>query len=167
MKSNSDVYFAIEPCTFGKILVAKNNVGICSILLGHHIKDLQKELKSNFPLCNLIKSETKTDVRKIIRFIENPKAEFDMPLDIQGTKFQQKVWSLLRNIPSGSTVSYTDIAKKIGSPKLARAVANACASNKLAVIIPCHRVVKKDGTLSDYRWSIDRKQKLLKIEQQK
>jgi AraC family transcriptional regulator of adaptative response/methylated-DNA-[protein]-cysteine methyltransferase len=99
-----------------------------------------------------------------VGFVETPRLGLDLPLDVRGTAFQQRVWQALRKIPTGSTVSYADIAKRIGSPRSVRAVAQACAANTLAVAIPCHRVVRNDGALSGYRWGVERKRALLERE---
>jgi AraC family transcriptional regulator of adaptative response/methylated-DNA-[protein]-cysteine methyltransferase len=100
----------------------------------------------------------------VIGFIETPSRGLDLPLDIQGTAFQQRVWQALRDIPAGATLSYTQVAERIGSPRSVRAVAGACAANAIAIAIPCHRVVRSDGGLSGYRWGIERKRALLERE---
>jgi AraC family transcriptional regulator of adaptative response/methylated-DNA-[protein]-cysteine methyltransferase len=103
-------------------------------------------------------------VSKVVGFVEAPALGLDLPLDLRGTAFQQRVWQALQKIPSGSTASYSAIAKRIGSPNAVRAVAQACGANVLAVAIPCHRVIRHDGALSGYRWGVERKRTLLERE---
>lgn len=163
---DTDIRFAIGECSLGSILVAASGQGVCAISLGNNPEELLEELQDRFPRSNLIGGDNQFEqlVAKVIGFIEAPAIGLDLPLDIRGTAFQQRVWDALRKIPAGSTASYTDIAKSIGAPKAARAVAQACAANTLAVAIPCHRVIRNNGDLSGYRWGIERKRKLLKIE---
>lgn len=143
--------------------MAQSSVGVCAILLGDDPEKLLKDLQDKFPHAELIggDSEFETLVAQVIGFVEAPEIGLNLPLDIRGTAFQQRVWQALRTIPVGTTVSYSDIAKQIGHPKAVRAVAGACAANMLAVAIPCHRVVRNDGALSGYRWGIARKRQLL------
>jgi AraC family transcriptional regulator of adaptative response/methylated-DNA-[protein]-cysteine methyltransferase len=133
------------------------------VLLGDDPETLARELQDKFPRANLIGGDEAFEqiVAKVVGFVEAPGLGLDLPLDVRGTAFQQRVWQTLRKIPVGSTVSYTDIAKQIGSPSAVRAVAQACAANVLAVAIPCHRVVRNDGALSGYRWGVERKRALL------
>lgn len=163
-----DIRFAVGECSLGAILVASSPFGICSILLGDDPDQLARELQNSFPHANLIGADGAFEQRvaKVIDFVEMPQTGLDMPLDIRGTAFQQRVWQALNSIPYGSTVSYTELAKIIGSPNAVRAVASACAANRLVVAIPCHRVVRTDGSLSGYRWGVERKQLLLKREAQ-
>lgn len=160
------IHFAVGECSLGSILVAKSDRGVCAVLLGDDPDSLARDLQDKFPRAELIGGETGYEelVAKVVGLIENPGTGLDLPLDIQGTVFQRRVWNALQQIPVGSTVSYADIAKKIGMPKAVRAVAQACASNSIAVAIPCHRVVKSDGALSGYRWGVERKQTLLNRE---
>ena len=139
---------------------------MCSILLGDDPAFLVRDLQDRFPKANLIGNEPGYEdvVAKVVGLIEKPGIGFDLPLDIRGTAFQRRVWKALQQIPPGSTVSYSDIANKIGMPKAVRAVAQACGANNLAVAIPCHRVVKNDGSLSGYRWGVERKRALLERE---
>ena len=127
-----------------------------------------RDLQDQFPKANLIGGESGYEdmVAKIVGLIEKPGVGLDLPLDIRGTAFQQRVWKALQQIPVGSTASYADIAKSIGMPKAVRAVAHACGANSLAVAIPCHRVIRNDGALSGYRWGVERKQALLDREAQ-
>ena len=164
--TGTEIRFAIGECSLGSILVAKSDRGICAILLGDDPDRLARDLQDSFPRANLIGGDDDFEqlVAKVVGFIEAPGIGLDLPLDVRGTTFQQRVWQALREIPVGQTVSYADIAKRIGSPKAVRAVAQACATNPLAVAIPCHRVVRNDGALSGYRWGVERKRALLQKE---
>jgi len=164
--TDTDIFFAIAECSLGSILVAQSKKGVCSILIGDDPIILIRDLQDQFPKANLIGDEPGYEavVAKVVGMIEHPGVGLDLPLDIRGTAFQQRVWKALQQIPPGSTSTYTDIAKKIGMPKAVRAVAQACASNVLAVAIPCHRVIRTDGTLSGYRWGVERKSALLERE---
>jgi len=159
----TQIYFALGICSLGDILVAQSEKGICAILLGDDANQLLQDLQDKFPQAELIGGDEPFEqlIAQVVGFIEAPEIGLDLPLDIRGTAFQQRVWQALREIPVGSTVSYTDIAQRIGQPKAVRAVAGACAANMLAVAIPCHRVVKNDGALSGYRWGVERKRALL------
>ena len=163
------IHFAIGECSLGSILVASSDRGVCAILLGDDPEALMRDLQDRFPRSNLIGGDSEFEqlVARVVGFVEAPAIGLDLPLDIRGTAFQQRVWQALRAIPPGTTVSYTDIAKRIGVPKSVRAVARACAANMLAVAIPCHRVIRSDGRLSGYRWGVERKRALLKREQGK
>ncbi|WP_337236780.1 bifunctional DNA-binding transcriptional regulator/O6-methylguanine-DNA methyltransferase Ada [Proteus faecis] len=163
---NIAIFFAIAQCSLGSILVAQSEKGICAIMLGDDAELLLDNLQKQFPLAELIgaNEEFEQIIAQVIGFIELPQQPLSLPLDIQGTVFQQKVWRALLDIPFGSTMTYQEIANKIGAPKAYRAVANACAANKLAVAIPCHRVIRQNGELSGYRWGIERKAKLLQTE---
>jgi AraC family transcriptional regulator, regulatory protein of adaptative response / methylated-DNA-[protein]-cysteine methyltransferase len=164
--ANTEIRFAIGKCSLGSILVAKSDRGICAISLGDDPDILVRDLQNRFPNSNLIGGDHEFEqlVAKVVGFVEAPSIGFDLPLDIRGTAFQQRVWQVLRKIPAGTTVSYTDVARRIGAPKSVRAVAQACAANSLAVAIPCHRVVRNDGGLSGYRWGVERKRALLEKE---
>lgn len=157
------IRFAIGETTFGAILVAGTERGICAITIGDEPDILVRELQDRFARAELIGDDAEFEayVARVVGFVEAPAAGLELPLDIQGTVFQQRVWRALQQIPCGETASYAEIAQRIGSPKAARAVARACASNPLAVAIPCHRVVRTDGELSGYRWGIARKRDLL------
>jgi AraC family transcriptional regulator, regulatory protein of adaptative response / methylated-DNA-[protein]-cysteine methyltransferase len=164
--TDTDIYFAIGQCSLGSILAAQTNRGVCSILIGDDPEVLLRELEKRFPKANLIGNEPGYEqlVARVIALVEQPGLGLDLPLDIRGTAFQQRVWKALLQIPPGSTASYADVAKKIGMPKAVRAVAQACGANELAVAIPCHRVVRTDGSLSGYRWGVERKRALLERE---
>ncbi len=161
--ANTEIRFAIGECSLGSILVAASRRGVCAILLGDDPDALARDLQDRFPRADLIGGDARFEqlVAKVVAFVEAPGLGLDLPLDVRGTAFQQRVWQALREIPAGATVSYAEIAKRIGAPKAVRAVAQACAANALAVAIPCHRVVRNDGGLSGYRWGVDRKRALL------
>ncbi len=164
--SNMRIRFAIGECMLGSILVAQSARGICAILLGDDPDELLADLQARFPRAELIGGENDFErvVAYVVGFVQAPGMDFDLPLDIQGTAFQQRVWTALRRIPPGQTLSYTELAHRIGTPAAIRAVASACAANPLAVAIPCHRVVRSNGGLAGYRWKIERKRALLDIE---
>ncbi|WP_085696011.1 bifunctional DNA-binding transcriptional regulator/O6-methylguanine-DNA methyltransferase Ada [Pseudomonas sp. B26(2017)] len=165
---NNDIRFAVGQCSLGAILVAQSARGICAILLGDDPHQLVCDLQDQFRRANLIGADAEFEqlIARVVGFIEAPAIGLDLPLDVRGTAFQERVWQALREIPVGSTASYADIALRIGSPKAVRAVAQACGANSLAVAIPCHRVVRSDGNLSGYRWGVERKRELLLRETQ-
>lgn len=160
---NADIRFAIGQSALGAILVAQSARGVCAILLGDDPEKLAHDLQDMFPRANLLGGDTGFEqlVATVVGFIEAPSLGLELPLDIQGTVFQQRVWKALRDIPPGATVTYTELARRIGAPAAVRAVASACAANRLAVAIPCHRVVRSNGALSGYRWGVERKRMLL------
>lgn len=160
------IRFAVGECWLGSILVAATDKGVCAILLGDDPDGLVRDLQDRFPKARLIGGDENFDqlIAKVVGFVEAPAVGLDLPLDIRGTAFQQRVWQALREIPPGSTASYAEIAKRIDQPRAVRAVAQACASNAIAVAIPCHRVVRTDGSLSGYRWGVERKRALLERE---
>ncbi len=166
--TGTDITFAIGECSLGSILVACSNRGVCAIMLGEDPEKLARDLQDRFPRANFVGGDAKFDalVARVVGFVEAPRIGFDLPLDIRGTAFQQRVWQALREIPAGETASYAEIGRRIGAPRSARAVARACADNKIAVAIPCHRVVRTDGALSGYRWGVARKRALLKKERE-
>ncbi|WP_133001097.1 bifunctional DNA-binding transcriptional regulator/O6-methylguanine-DNA methyltransferase Ada [Luteimonas arsenica] len=160
------IRFAVGQCSLGAILVARSQRGICAILLGDEPDLLVRDLQDQFPKAEIIgcDSEFEQLVARVVGFVEAPAMGLNLPLDVQGTAFQERVWRALREIPPGMTVSYAGIAERIGSPRAVRAVAQACAANPIAVAIPCHRVVRRDGDVSGYRWGVDRKRELLRRE---
>ncbi|HEX8891566.1 MAG TPA: bifunctional DNA-binding transcriptional regulator/O6-methylguanine-DNA methyltransferase Ada [Pyrinomonadaceae bacterium] len=164
--TGTEIHFAVGECSLGLILVARSERGICAILLGDDPDELTRDLNNRFPRAKLIGGDAEFEhlVSKVVSLIESPAVGLELPLDVRGTSFQRRVWQALRKIPSGSTASYADIARRIGEPKSVRAVAQACGANPLAVAIPCHRVVRSDGALSGYRWGIERKRALLERE---
>lgn len=160
------IEFALGECALGALLVARSGRGLCAISLGDDPDALLRELQDRFPRAELVGGDAAFErlVARVVGFVERPALGLDLPLDIRGTAFQQRVWDALRKVPAGETVSYADIAARIGSPTSVRAVAQACAANTLAVAIPCHRVVRSDGGLSGYRWGVERKRALLQRE---
>ena len=162
------IRFAVGECSLGSILVACSDRGICSIMIDDDPQVLARELQDRFPRAHLVGGDTRFEqwVAQVIGFVEQPKLGLDLPLDLRGTAFQRRVWQALRKIPVGHTVSYSDIARRVGAPKSVRAVAQAIAANKIAVAIPCHRVIRSDGALSGYRWGVERKRALLDREAQ-
>lgn len=164
--ADTQIRFAIGQCSMGAILVAQSQRGVCAIFLGDDPDALARKLQDRFPMAQLMGDDTEFEhvVAQVVGFVEAPGIGLTLPLDIRGTAFQARVWQALRDIPPGTTVSYTDIAERIGAPKSVRAVAQACGANLIAVAIPCHRVVRRDGGLSGYRWGVDRKRELLQRE---
>ena len=164
--ANVAIRFALGQCSLGAILVACSDKGVCAILLGDEPEPLLRDLQDRFPKADLTGGDKCFEalVATVVGFVEQPGHGLDLPLDLQGTAFQQRVWAALRTIPAGDTTSYADLARRIGTPRAVRAVAQACASNPVAVAIPCHRVIRNDGALSGYRWGIERKRALLEKE---
>jgi AraC family transcriptional regulator of adaptative response/methylated-DNA-[protein]-cysteine methyltransferase len=160
------IHFAVAACSLGALLVASTGKGICCILLGDDPELLVRDLQDRFPKAELIGAEPgfEATIAQVVGFVEAPRIGFDLPLDVRGTAFQQRVWQALRQIPAGQTVGYAELAARLGMPQGARAVAGACAANPVAVAIPCHRVVRNDGSISGYRWGIERKRTLLERE---
>jgi AraC family transcriptional regulator, regulatory protein of adaptative response / methylated-DNA-[protein]-cysteine methyltransferase len=162
------IRFAVGECSLGSILVAATQKGVCAIELGDDPESLVRGFQERFRNARLIGGDRNFEqqVAEVVGFIEAPARGLDLPLDIRGTAFQRRVWDAIRTIPAGSTASYTEIAKCIGAPKAVRAVAGACASNAIAIAIPCHRVVRSDGSISGYRWGVARKRALLARERE-
>ena len=160
------IRFAVGECSLGSILVAASELGVCSIAMGNDPHTLVRELQDRFPNAELIGGDKQFErvVARVVAFVENPSAGLELPLHVQGTAFQQRVWKALCEIPCGATRTYSELARKLGQPNATRAVAGACAANTLAVAIPCHRVVRTNGSLSGYRWGVERKEKLLHVE---
>ena len=157
------IRFATTACALGSVLVAASDEGVCAILLGDHPDTVVRDLRERYPQARLIDGDAtlETWAAEVAAFVDEPRRGIDLPLAPHGTSFQQRVWQALREIPAGRTESYAGIAERIGAPGSVRAVAQACAANTLAVAIPCHRVVRRDGALSGYRWGVDRKRALL------
>lgn len=166
--SHSSIRFALGQCSLGAILVAQSQRGVCAIDLGDDPESLIRAFQDRFPAAELIGADPAFEqlVAQVVGLVESPQQTLELPLDIRGTAFQQRVWQALRNIAPGETASYRQIAERIGTPSAVRAVAGACAANQLAIAIPCHRVVRSDGTLSGYRWGVERKAALLAREAQ-
>jgi len=160
------IRFAVGQSSLGAVLVAATGKGVCAILMGDDPESLVRDLQDRFPRAELEGGDEAfaRTVAAVVGLIEAPGARLDLPLDIRGAAFQQQVWRALRDIPAGSTMSYAEVARAIGRPGAARAVAQACARNPLAIAIPCHRVVRQDGALSGYRWGLERKRELLRRE---
>ena len=169
LKQSEPIAYTCGTSSLGFFLIAQSNKGICAILLGDNQAELIAELTARFPTAHL--QENKLDcadsVQQLSELIEQPTQSMSLPLDIRGTLFQQRVWKLLQAIPAGETRSYSEIAQALGTPKAVRAVASACAANALAIVIPCHRVVRSDGNLAGYRWGLERKKCLLQREADK
>jgi len=165
--ANAAIKFAVGESSLGSILVAQSKRGVCAILMGEDPDKLVRDLQNQFPKAELIGADREFEklVAQVVGFVEAPQKGLKLPLDVQGTAFQVRVWQALRRIPVGKTVSYAELAERIGKPTAVRAVAQACAANHLAVAIPCHRVVRRDGDLSGYRWGVERKRELLQREQ--
>ncbi|MGJ0560047.1 bifunctional DNA-binding transcriptional regulator/O6-methylguanine-DNA methyltransferase Ada [Methylocystis sp.] len=160
------IRFAIGQSSLGAVLVAASAKGVCAISLGDDPEELLRDLQDRFPRATLIGGDESFEryVTAAVSMVERPQSSFDLPLDMRGTAFQQRVWAALRDIPAGETASYADIAKRIGAPKATRAVAGACAANPVSLAVPCHRVVRSDGALSGYYWGVERKRELLERE---
>jgi AraC family transcriptional regulator, regulatory protein of adaptative response / methylated-DNA-[protein]-cysteine methyltransferase len=161
--ADATIRFASGQCSLGSILVAASGKGICAILLGDEAAALLDDLHGRFPRSVIGAGDAEVErlLAKVISFVEAPSSGLDWPLDLKGTTFQRRVWQALRDTAAGVTISYADLARRIGSPKAVRAVARACAGNHIAVAIACHRVIRGDGALSGYRWGVARKQALL------
>ena len=164
--TDAEIKFAVAECSLGSVLVAQSDKGVCAILLGDDPDRLVRELQDSFPRATLVGGDRAFEktVATVVGFVERPSGSLDLPLDVRGTAFQQRVWQALRKVPVGTTVTYGELARRIGAASSTRAVAGACAANLLAVAIPCHRVVRIDGSLSGYRWGVDRKRSLLERE---
>ncbi len=157
------IRYGMAPCSLGWVVVAATERGVCLIEFGNDPKSLSDKAWEHFPNADIEEAgpDFSNLLQKVVHLIESPRQPLDLPLDIQGTAFQERVWQALRDVPPGTTVTYAEIARRIGRPKAARAVAQACAANKLAVAVPCHRVVRSDGPSGGYRWGVERKQALL------
>jgi AraC family transcriptional regulator of adaptative response/methylated-DNA-[protein]-cysteine methyltransferase len=164
--ADEEIRYAFGDSSLGRVLVAASEKGICAILIGDDPKALGRELRDRFSRAKLIEGGTafSKTVAKVIRVVEQPGSNIDLPLDVRGTAFQHRVWKALQAIPAGATSTYTEVARRIGKPKAVRAVAGACAANPVAIAIPCHRVVRSDGDLAGYYWGVERKRELLRRE---
>ena len=162
------ITFTTTDCVLGRLLVAATDIGICSVTLGDDEEKLAQDLRAEYPQAEFISDATalQAHVQIILQHLNGRQPHLDLPLDVRATAFQQRVWEELRRIPYGATVSYSEIARRLGQPSATRAVARACATNPVALVTPCHRVVRENGDLSGYRWGIERKRRLLEQEQQ-
>jgi len=164
-KNVEKIDYATGQSALGTVLVARSlsRDGVCAVLIGSGSKELKDDLAIQFNNSKLTQDDRKlgNDLQKVIRFIAARTRSLDLTLDMRGTHFQQRVWTALCGVPSGSTITYAALAARIGEPKAVRAVANACAANAIALAIPCHRVIRKDGTFSGYRWGEERKRMLI------
>lgn len=162
----AQISFTIVDSSMGRLLVAMTERGVCAARMGDGDLDLEKDLRAEFPEAQIERADSllREPVEKILNHLDNNEPRLDLPLDIRATAFQRQVWEKLREIPYGQTASYADIAKALGKPRAVRAVGRACATNPVALVIPCHRVVREDKSLGGYRWGLERKQKLLEKE---
>src|SRR5713226_3568640 len=165
------IIYTIADCSLGRLLVGATQLGVCSVALGDSDAELERSLFAEYPNASIDSKDTVISpslnlwLSEVLDLFKGQIPRVDLPLDLQATAFQWRVWEELRRIPLGETRSYQDIAKAIGRPKAVRAVASACAGNHVAVVIPCHRVIRGDQSLGGYRWGLERKQKLLEREQ--
>lgn len=166
MKFADNITYALAPSQLGLVLVATSEKGVCAILIDDDAGALRDDLARRFPHAAITENSRRLGqvAAAVVRFIESPASRLDVALDIRGSSFQKRVWDALRVIPAGRTASYAEIAERLNAPAAVRAVAGACAANPLAVAIPCHRVVRSDGSLSGYRWGAARKEALLRAE---
>ena len=164
----TEIHYTVGKCSLGRCLVALSERGVCAVLLGDDEAGLLSELRQSFPAATLLVAgaDVSETTSAVMASLESRAAALSLPLDIRGTAFQQQVWQALRAIPPGETRSYQQVAEAIGRPKAVRAVASACAANRLAILVPCHRVVRGDGSLSGYRWGVARKARLLAREKE-
>lgn len=165
-QSPEQLFYAVGSSALGSVLVARSEKGICLISLGDGPQVLLDDLQTRFPKAHFLEGTNimaKT-LERVAEPCEEPTRRFRFPLDLRGTEFQKRVWEELRKIPAGQTRTYTDIARQIGRPQAVRAVAGACGANPLALVVPCHRVLRRDGALGGYRWGIERKKILLETE---
>lgn len=165
---HQSIRFALAECSLGSLLVASTQQGVCCVLLGDDPQQLIEDLQQRFAAAELIGADGQYEqtVAQVVALIEQPRLGLTLPLDIQGTAFQQRVWQALQKIPAGQTLSYSELARQMGMPQSTRAVASAVAANPIAVAVPCHRVLRNDGSISGYRWGVERKRALLLREAQ-
>ena len=165
---DQELRFAVGRTSLGALLVASSEKGVAAILLGDDPESLVRSLQDRFPNARLVGADRDYEalVARVVALVERPEIGLDLPLDLRGTAFQRRVWLALKNLRVGETVSYAEVARRIGSPKAVRAVAGACAANNLAIAIPCHWVVRHDGSLSGYAWGVERKRALIDREAQ-
>jgi AraC family transcriptional regulator of adaptative response/methylated-DNA-[protein]-cysteine methyltransferase len=165
METNEVIGYEIGDCALGTLLVATSERGLCAILIGDAAGQLARDLQRRFPRAELALGAVTTGYfARVAAFIASPGAGLDLPLDLRGSEFRQRVWHALRAIPAGTLQTYGEVARRVGAPRAAKEVGEACAANQLAVAIPCHRVVRSDGSPAGYRWGVKRKLALLKLE---
>lgn len=164
--STSSIRYIHGTCALGELLLAFSDKGLCALLLGDDLVSLEQDLARRFPGKARRDEGLAPELEQTLRHLDNPRMAFDLPLDLAGSTFQRQVWEALRQIPVGQTASYRDIARHLDQPQAFRAVANACGANPIAVIVPCHRVLRQDGGLGGYRWGLERKRQLLDREAQ-
>lgn len=162
--------YTIGQCRFGSLLLAGCEAGICAILLGDDEQTMVTDLQRRFPRAMLTRDDTAlgADLQALLGYVDSPLGQLQLqkPLAAFGSDFQQLVWAELAKVPAGQTISYTELARRLGKPAAVRAVAGACAANPLAIVVPCHRVLRSDGGISGYRWGVERKQQLIELERQ-
>ena len=165
-RNGDHIEFSNGTCVLGEILIARSSIGICAILFGSNAEELEGDLAARFPDSNLIRNEhgLRDDLSKVVRFVAAPNAGLGLTIDMRGTPFERRVWNALRTIPVGKPLTYAQLACRISEPKSVRAIACACAANPIALAIPCHRVIGHNGTLTGYRWGIERKLALINRE---
>jgi AraC family transcriptional regulator of adaptative response/methylated-DNA-[protein]-cysteine methyltransferase len=163
------IQYGIVPSPLGRLLVAATSRGLCAVRFGESANDMERELRAEFSAAALHRDDSALQpyLQSLLASLRGENRTVDLPLDVRATAFQKKVWDVLRRIPRGETRSYSEVAHAIGDDKAVRAVARACASNPVAIVVPCHRVVRSDGELAGYRWGVERKQKLLERERQR
>jgi AraC family transcriptional regulator of adaptative response/methylated-DNA-[protein]-cysteine methyltransferase len=162
----AQISFTIVDSSMGRLLVGMTERGVCALRMGDNDLELEKDLRAEFPEAQIARADSllREPVEAILNHLDNHEPRLDLPLDIRATAFQRQVWEKLREIPYGQTASYAEVAKALGKPRAVRAVGRACATNPVALVIPCHRVVREDKSLGGYRWGLERKEKLLKKE---
>lgn len=168
-KRAAGMSFTITDSSLGRTLVARNDAGITAVLIGDVDDDLRRDIGARFTGATLVEGgvDAESTAARVVEYLDSPDGDFRQPLDPQGTDFQRLVWRALLDIPAGATATYGEIAARIGRPESMRAVAGACAANPIAVIVPCHRVISKDGAMTGYRWGIERKRSLLERERKR
>ena len=164
----TSIAFTIVPSSLGRLLVAGTEKGLCSVKLGDRDAELEQDLRAEYPSATIERERGAFAdwVRALVAHVDGGAPAIDLPLDVTATAFQWKVWRHLQSIPYGETRSYSEVARAIGAPRATRAVARACATNHVCLVIPCHRVVEKSGGLGGYRWGVERKRRLLQNEKQ-
>lgn len=163
------IRFAVRESSLGRVLVAESDAGVCAVLLGDDPEALRRELSARFGGHRLAGDSQQVDAvaDAVLDAVESRSGSLGLPLHLEGTAFQQSVWQALRKIPPGETRTYGELARQLGRPRAARAVAQACGANRLAVVIPCHRAVAANGSLGGYRWGVERKRALLEREKRR